>query len=74
MDPVRSALDKVEHSDQFTPEETEALKRVAQAWIGLEAFGRLAGVVKAIVVYFGWLIGIYLAIKFFAADWIKGVK
>ena len=47
---------------------------MADAWQGLEAFGKIAKLVKTIVVYLGWLVGIYFSIKFVAAEWVKSVR
>ena len=68
-------LEKVVHvaeaSQDFTEEEVRALKAIADAWKGLEAFGRVAGVVKKILTYVGWLIAVYIAVKTGIVDFIK---
>ena len=70
-------LEKVVHvaetSQDFTEEEVRALKAIADAWKGLEAFGRVAVVVKKILTYVGWMIAAYLAFKAGLVDFIKSV-
>lgn len=73
-DPVESAVSKAEHSPEFTRDEIEALKRVADAWRGLEAFGRLAGTARRILVFVGWLAAAWITARFMLADWVKGIK
>lgn len=75
MAPDAEALEKAIHvaecSADFTDEEIRALKAIADAWKGLEAFGRVAGVVKKILTYVGWMIATYLAFKAGLVDFIK---
>jgi hypothetical protein len=69
-----SKVEKIaERSPEFTFEEVQALKKMADAWRGLEAFGRVAGIVKKILTFLGWGIGIYIAIRTGAVDFIKSV-
>lgn len=58
---------------EFTAEQREALRMIAEAYLALEVFGKLAGLVKKIVVYVGWMIAIYLVVKGHAIDFIKSV-
>ena len=71
-DPVESAIAKAERNPTFTDEEVRALKEMANAWHGLEAFGRVASVVRKVLAYVGWMIAAYVAFRFMATDWIKG--
>jgi len=73
-DPIDSAVDKAAHDPKFTTEEIELLKRMADAWRGLESFGRLAGAVRRVLVLVGWLAAAWLTFKFAAADWIRGIQ
>lgn len=73
-DPIESAVEKAEHSPDFTKEEIDALKRVADAWRGLESFGRVAGIVRRMLVFLGWMVAAWIAIRFALADWIRTVK
>lgn len=57
----------------FTEDEREALKTMAQAYLALEVFGRLASAFKSIAVYVGWIIAGYLLLKGNAVDWIRSV-
>ena len=72
--PLDSAIAKAEKSPTFTDEEIRALKEMANAWHGMEAFGRVAMVVRKILAYVGWMVAAYLAVKFAMTDWIKGVS
>lgn len=58
----------------FTADELDALKTVAEAFLGLKAFGKLASVVQVIAKYVGWMALCYFAIKYAAVEWVKGVK
>ena len=71
---VDSALAKAEKASNFTDDEIAALKEMANAWRGLEAFGRVANLVRIIVVYLGWIIAIYVAVKYAIADWVRSVQ
>ena len=71
--PVEELVEKAEKSNDFTDIEIEVLKKMANAWQGLEAFGRVAGVVKSILTWVGWATATYLAWKAGAAEFIKGV-
>ena len=71
--PLESAIEKAENSAAFTAEEVRALKEMANAWHGLEAFGRVASVVRKILAYVGWMIAGYLAIKLMLSDWLKAL-
>jgi hypothetical protein len=71
---IDSAISKATENHGFTPQEIAALKEVADAWRGLEAFGRVAGVVRTIAIYVGWMIAAWLAIKYAAQDWVTGIK
>lgn len=65
---VRGALD--ESSTTFTPEEAEALRRVAareRAWM---AVGHLAGFVKGVMTYIGFFLAAWIAIKAEILQWI----
>ena len=73
QDPLDKIVEKAEGSGDFTEEEIETLKKVAEVWKGLEIFGKIAGLVKTILVYLGWMVGLYLSFKFVLADWVKGV-
>jgi hypothetical protein len=64
---------KVEKSGDFTDDEVKTLKKMADAWKGLEAFGRVAGVVKKVLTWLGWAVATYLAWKAGAIDAIRGV-
>lgn len=57
----------------FSDEEAEALKAMAQFWLGMQAVGRAAGVIKAIASWLGWAIALYLALRAGAADWLRGL-
>lgn len=71
---VDSAIAKATEQHGFTKQEIEALKEVADAWRGLEAFGKVAHVARKVVVYIGWMIGAWLAVKYAFHDWVAGVK
>lgn len=58
----------------FSETQAEALKEIAEAYLGLKAFGRLAGVLKTIVTYIGWMLAIWLVIRAGAIDFIRGVR
>ena len=73
-DKLDKLLEKAEKSPDFTPDEVDTLKKMADAWQGLEALGKIAKLVKTIVVYLGWLVGIYFSVKFVAAEWVKSVR
>ena len=69
---VEKVISKACHSPDFTDAEIEILKKMADVWRGLEAFGRVAGVVKAIASYFGWAVGAYFAFKMGMLDALRG--
>ncbi len=73
-DPVAELVEKVSHSREFTTEEVELLKRVADIFRGLESFGRLAGVVRKILMYIGWAAAAWVIFKLGFAEAVKGVK
>lgn len=73
-DPIESAVEKAEHNPEFTKDEIEALKRVADAWRGLESLGRMAGIVRKILIFIGWGVAAWIAIRFALTDWVKGIK
>jgi hypothetical protein len=71
---LESAVAKASLSSEFTAEEVEALRAVADAWRGFEALGRVARVAQRVAIYVGWLVGAYLAVKFTMGEWVKGLK
>lgn len=72
-DTVATAIAKAETDPIFTKEEIAALKQVADAWRGLESFGRVARVVRTILIYIGWMVAIWMFAKATAAGWITGI-
>lgn len=74
QDPLDRIVSKAEDSGDFTEDEIATLKKVAEVWKGLESFGKVAGFVKTILIYLGWMVGIYLSMKYVLVDWVKGVK
>ena len=70
---VERALAKAESTHQFTDDEIAALKEMANAWRGLEAFGRVANVLRKVLAYVGWLIAVYVGVKYVIVEWIKGL-
>lgn len=71
---IAKAVAKAEHSPDFTQQEIDALKAVADAWRGLEAFGRVAVVLQKIAIYAGWLVAFYFAAKFALDEWVRSVR
>jgi hypothetical protein len=71
--PVDELVEKAEKSNDFTEIEIEILKRMASAWQGLEAFGRVANVVRSMLTWVGWATATYFAWKAGAVEFIKGV-
>jgi hypothetical protein len=69
---IKSAVEKAEHSPDFTEEEVEALKAVADAWRGLQAFGRVAVFLQKVAIYCGWLIGAAAAFKIIFDLYVRG--
>ena len=65
-------VDKAEKTGDFTEAEIETLKKVAEVWKGLETFGKIADFVKTVLIYLGWLVGLYLSSKYVFADWLRG--
>lgn len=54
----------------FTPEEAELLKRVAARERAWASIGALAGSIKAILTWFGFMIGLWVAAKSGFIAWI----
>ena len=73
-DPIAELVEKVAHSHEFTTEEVELLKRVADVWRGLESFGRLAVVVRKVLMFVGWMAAAWVVFKLGFAEAVKGVK
>jgi hypothetical protein len=71
---IAKAVAKAEHNPDFTPQEVSALKAVADAWRGLEAFGRVAVALQKIAIYAGWLVAGYFAVKFALEEWVRSVR
>jgi hypothetical protein len=65
-------VEKAEKTGDFTEAEIDTLKTVAEFWKGLETFGKIAGFVKTVLIYLGWLVGLYLSSKYVFADWLRG--
>lgn len=57
----------------FTDDEMEALRGIAQFWIGMQVVGRVATAVQRVAMWVGWMVAAYLAMKAGAADWVKAV-
>jgi hypothetical protein len=74
QDPLDRIVEKAEGSGDFTDDEIETLKKVAEVWKGLETFGKVAELVKTVLIYLGWMVGLYLSFKYVISDWVKGVK
>lgn len=72
-DDIDRVIEKASHLSQFSPEEVRALKLVADAWRGLEAFGRVATVVRKILMWVGWAIAFYLTLRAGVVDFVKGI-
>lgn len=62
-----------EPAPAFDENELEALRSIAQFWLGMQAVGRAATVLQSIVKWIGWALALYLAIKAGAIDWIRSV-
>lgn len=71
-DALSSVIDKAKTLPEFTEEEIVALHAVAEAWRGLEAFGRIATFIKTVAQYVGWAIAVYVAFRAGVLDFIKG--
>jgi hypothetical protein len=72
-DPVGKIVEKAERNSDFSTEEIRALRQMADAWRGLEAFGRVAGVVKTILTWIGWAAALSLSWRAGLVDFIRGV-
>lgn len=57
----------------FNKEEADALREVAEFWLGWKAVGRFMGGVKKVLTFIGWAIAFWLALKAGAADWVRSV-
>lgn len=56
----------------FSKEESEALRQMARIYVAFAELGRVGALVKRVVMYLGWAIFLYLAIKGNLIDWFKG--
>jgi hypothetical protein len=74
LDSIDKIVEKAESSGDFTSDEIQTLKKVAEVWKGFEVFGKVAGLVKAILVYLGWFVGLYLGFKYVFLDWLRALK
>jgi hypothetical protein len=63
-----------ERPDHFDDEEIAALRSIAGFYLGMQAVGRAAGVLQRVLIWVGWAIGLYLAVKAGAIDWIRGIR
>lgn len=59
--------------NDFTKDELKALKRVAQREIGKVYLTGMLNSTKGILVYIGFIIGLYLSIKSGLDEYIKGL-
>lgn len=59
--------------EAFTDDEVAALKRVASREMAYLAIGKLGSSMKVILTYISFFIGIYLALKAGAIEWIRSV-
>lgn len=55
-------------------EEAQALRSIAQAWLGWQAVGRFMGAFQSVAKWIGWAVALYLLLKAGAIDWIKGIR
>ena len=75
-DHERATLEKLLHADEaeaitFTRDEAEILQRFAKTLLGFEAMERLAGAFKTVMLYVGWAVATYLAIKTGFLQWVR---
>ena len=56
----------------FDDEEAAALKAIAAYWMGLRSVGRIATWFRSVIMWFGWLVLLWLAIKTGALEWLHG--
>lgn len=72
-----NTLQKVEtlaQSDpQFTPDELESLKKVIHLIRGFEALGSFASFIKTTVIWFGIIIGTFIAVRNGVVEFIINV-
>ena len=61
------------HAETFSPDEMDALRSIAQFWLGMQAVGRAATVLQSVAKWIGWALALYLAVKAGAIDWIRSV-
>jgi len=59
--------------EAFSEDEVAALKRVAARERAYEAIGEIGKSLKTILTYIGFFIGVYIAIKTGAIEWIRSV-
>lgn len=59
---------------QFSEEEADALRSIAQAWLGWQAVGRFMAGFQVVAKWIGWAVALYLLLKAGAIDWIKGIR
>lgn len=60
--------------DHFDDDEIAALRSIAGFYLGMQHLGRAASVLQRVLIWVGWLVGFYLAIKAGAVDWIRGLR
>ncbi len=60
--------------DNINDDEIEALHSIAGFYLGMQHLGRVASVLQHVLIWVGWLVGFYLAIKAGVIDWIRGIR
>lgn len=73
LEKLEEVVDQALHQKgviNFTPEEAELLKRVAARERAWASIGALAGSVKAILTWFGVMIGMYMAARAGLLSWL----
>lgn len=74
MSDVDIVVAKAAESQDFTADEVQTLKEMADVWRALETFGKAANIFRKILAYIGWMIAAYLAVKYAIAEWVKGIR
>ncbi|MGL4325481.1 MAG: hypothetical protein ACRCTD_15705 [Beijerinckiaceae bacterium] len=72
---AKRILDAADHGERvkdFDDEEADALRDIAQIWIGMKVLGRAAVGVQKVIKYLAWLALVIVALRGGLTDFIKG--
>lgn len=73
IEKILHLIEKTEDDDKLSTDEIRILKKMIGGWIALEKFGKMAGMLKSFIIWAGWLIGVWIALKTGLTEYLRSL-